>query len=127
MGKTASQAGHECMSGSSEMILRSDHTLEEEPEDRERLDRLSSLSTMFSLISSNFRLSDVESEMRWGDCSRHRSIRFILPDSVSVWDSGTSISPCGISEEQYDEQVTSSSSSSSSCSSSKNDDDVEEV
>lgn len=37
MGKKASQAGHECIS-SKEMILRSEDTLEEEPEERERLD-----------------------------------------------------------------------------------------
>lgn len=36
MGKKASQAGQECMP--SEMILRSEDTLEEEADERERLD-----------------------------------------------------------------------------------------
>lgn len=38
MGKKASQAGHECMPSSKEMILRSEATLKEEPDERERLD-----------------------------------------------------------------------------------------
>jgi len=141
VGKKASQAGHECMP--SESILRSEHTLEEEADERERLEvceRLSSLSTIPSSISSNFRLNDVESEISWGDCSRHSSIRFILPEKVSgcdedevLGDKDTSISSSGTSEEQYDEQTDSSSpcispsSSPSSSWSSSKDDDVEEV
>ena len=78
VGKKASQAGHECIN-SKETILRSEDTLEEEPDERERLDTwkssklemlcfvgkkintLSSLSRTSSAISSNRRLSDIES------------------------------------------------------------------
>lgn len=38
MGKKASQAGQACMSSSKEKVLRSEDTLEEEPDERERLD-----------------------------------------------------------------------------------------
>ena len=38
MGKKASQAGHECRPSSSGMILRSEDTLEEEPDERERFE-----------------------------------------------------------------------------------------
>lgn len=37
MGKKASQAGQECIS-SKDMVLRSEDTLEEEPDERERLE-----------------------------------------------------------------------------------------
>ena len=37
MGKKASQAGHECIS-SKERVLRAEDTLEEEPDERERLE-----------------------------------------------------------------------------------------
>jgi len=106
VGKKASQAGQECMP--SEIMLRSEDTLEEEADERERLDEcetLSSLSMMSSSISCSFRLGDVESVMRWGDCSRHRSMRFIFPEKVSgceavLGESGTSIWSRGTSEEQ---------------------------
>lgn len=65
MGKKASQAGQEWIP-SEMMILRSseEDKLEEfEPDERERFEILSSLSIMFSSISSNFRFND-ESEMR---------------------------------------------------------------
>jgi hypothetical protein len=107
VGKKASQAGHECIS-SKERILRSEDTLEEESDERERLEvceTLSSLSRASWAISSNLRFSDIESDMSWGDCSRQRSMRFILPDKESgcdavLGDIRTSISS---SEEQYDE------------------------
>jgi hypothetical protein len=71
------------MASSNEIILRLEDTLEEEPNERERFEdceTLSSLSRSSSAISSNFRFNDIESDTSWGDCSRHRSIRFILPD-----------------------------------------------
>jgi len=127
VGKKASQAGHECMSSKE----TEEDTLEEEPDERERLDTLSSLSRTSS-ISSNLRFNDIESDASWGDCSRQRSMRFILPEKVSgcdavLGDRGTSISS---SEEQYDEWIDSSSSSSTTSSSSwfsSKDDDDEEV
>jgi len=67
VGKKASQAGQECMPNSREMILRSEDTLEEDPDERERFEVceiLSSLSRTSASISSNFRFSDIESDMR---------------------------------------------------------------
>lgn len=86
MGKKASHAGQECIS-SKEMVLRSEDTLEEDPDERERFElcetwknsklemlcflrkkkkkkmfTLSSLSSGSSAISSNLRFSDTESE-----------------------------------------------------------------
>ena len=86
MGKKASQAGQACMSSSKEKVLRSEDTLEEEPDERERLDMcetffwiirkkqllcilweltLSSLSRVSSAISSNLRFNDIESGVRY--------------------------------------------------------------
>lgn len=61
MGKKASQAGQEWIP--KELILRSEDKLQEEADERERFEILSSLLGMFSSISSNFRFND-ESEMR---------------------------------------------------------------
>jgi len=64
VGKKASQAGQECIS-SKEMLLRLEDTLEEEPDERERLgvcETLSSLSRASSAISSNLRFNDIESD-----------------------------------------------------------------
>lgn len=50
MGKKASQAGQACMSSSKEKVLRSEDTLEEEPDERERLDMC---ETFFWIIRKN--------------------------------------------------------------------------